>query len=128
MGTSVSCQPSGGAVTPLGVVLVSPVCVSSFGDCESGASLGKVNWLVSCSDDDDKYTGPVILHWVVQRSAKTGAPITYKSFADYADAERHKADLEASVDPLDRHVVVAIESLPIGKFPNKACVSQGGFS
>jgi len=61
--------------------------------------------------------GPAILHWVVQRNAKTGAPITFKSFADYADAERHKAELDAIVDPLSRKNAVTIERLPIGQLP-----------
>jgi hypothetical protein len=61
--------------------------------------------------------GLTILHWVVQRNAQTGAPITFKSFADYADALRHKAELEAIVDPLGRKNVVAIESLPMAQLP-----------
>jgi hypothetical protein len=61
--------------------------------------------------------GPAILHWVVQRSALTGALITFVSFADYADAERHKIELAAIADPLGRTNVVAIESLPIPEFP-----------
>ena len=69
----------------------------------------------------------VILHWVVQRCAQTGAAITIKSFADYADAERHKAELEVIADPLDRTHVVAIESLPAGEFP-KFQNNRGGFS
>jgi hypothetical protein len=66
---------------------------------------------------------------VVQRSALTGALITFISFADYADALRHQAELEAIVDPLGRTnvVVVAIESLPNGEFP-KAQNKRGGFS
>jgi hypothetical protein len=54
---------------------------------------------------------------VVQRNAKTGAPITFKSFADYADAERHKAELNAIVDPLSRTNTVTIETLPIAQLP-----------
>ena len=61
--------------------------------------------------------GPAILHWVVQRNAKTAALITFRSFAGYADARRHKAELEAISDPFDRSNVVAIESLPHGEFP-----------
>lgn len=60
---------------------------------------------------------PVILHWVVQRNAKTGDLITYRSFTDYADALRHKAELEAIVDQLASVNVLAIESLPKGEFP-----------
>jgi hypothetical protein len=36
----------------------------------------------------------VVLFWVVQRDARTGALITFRSFADYGDAEKHKAELE----------------------------------
>ena len=41
---------------------------------------------------------PVVLYWVVQRDAKTGALITFRSFKDYGDAERHKANLEEAPD------------------------------
>ena len=61
--------------------------------------------------------GPVAFRWVVQRNTQTGALITFKSFAEYADAERHKAELEAIADPLGRTNVVAIESLPSAEFP-----------
>ena len=53
---------------------------------------------------------------MVQRSALTWALITFVSFSDCADAERHKAELEAIVDPLSR-TNVAIESLPVNQFP-----------
>ena len=70
-----------------------------------------------------------VLHWVVQRSATTGALITFKSFADYADAERHKAELEAIAEPFGGTNVVAIESLPISDFPKMKPESErGGFS
>jgi hypothetical protein len=69
----------------------------------------------------------MVLHWVVQRNDQTGALITFVSFADYADALRHKAELEAIVDPLGRTNVVAIESLPSGGFP-KIQNKRGGFS
>jgi hypothetical protein len=59
----------------------------------------------------------VFLHWVVQRDAESSALITFVSFADYEEAERHKADLEAIADPLGRTSVVAIESLPKGESP-----------
>jgi hypothetical protein len=36
----------------------------------------------------------VVLYRVVQRDAQTGALITFRSFADYADAERRKTELE----------------------------------
>ena len=61
--------------------------------------------------------GPAILHWVVQRNAKTAALITFTSFADYADALRHKAELEAIGDRFGRTNIVAIEGLPGGEFP-----------
>jgi hypothetical protein len=64
---------------------------------------------------------------VVQRNAQTGVLITFKSFADYAEAERHRAKLEATADPLGRTNVVAIESLPFGEFP-KAQNKRGSFS
>jgi len=38
--------------------------------------------------------GSAYLHWVAQRDARTGAPITFSSFADYESALRHKAELE----------------------------------
>ena len=60
--------------------------------------------------------GPAILHWVVQRSAKTAALISVRSFADHADALRHKAELEEIRDPFGR-TNIAIESLPDGEFP-----------
>ena len=66
----------------------------------------------------------MVLHWVVQRDALTGALITFTSFADYAGALRHQADLEAIVDPLGRTSIVAIESLPKGEFPK--CQNKGG--
>jgi hypothetical protein len=47
----------------------------------------------------------------------TGVLITFVSFADYARAERHKAELEAIADPLGRTSVVAIESLPSAELP-----------
>jgi hypothetical protein len=64
---------------------------------------------------------------VVQRDIQTGALITFRSFAEYADAERHKAELNAIVDPSSRTSVVAIESLPIAEFP-KIQNKRGGFS
>ena len=60
---------------------------------------------------------PAILHWVVQRNAKTAALITFTSFAGYADALKHKVELEAIRDPFGRTNIVAIESLPDGEFP-----------
>ena len=69
----------------------------------------------------------MVLHWVVQRNTQTGALITFVSFADYANAERHQAELEAVVDPLGRTNIVAIESLPSGEFP-KFQNNRGGFS
>ena len=67
-----------------------------------------------------------ILHWVVQRNARTGALVTFKSFADYADALRHKSELEAMGDPFGGTIVVAIESLPISDFPKMKPESERG--
>ena len=62
--------------------------------------------------------GPAaIWYWVVQRDAQTGAPITLKSFADYADALRHQAELEDSGDLDEQIIKVTIETLPIGASP-----------
>jgi hypothetical protein len=72
--------------------------------------------------------GSVVLHWVVQRNALTGALITFRSFADYADAERHQAELEAFADPLGRTNVVAIESLPSAESPTSSQNKRGGVS
>jgi hypothetical protein len=59
-----------------------------------------------------------VLYWVVQRNTQTGVLITFMSFADYADALRHKAELEDLGDP-DEHttIEVTIETLPIGTLP-----------
>jgi hypothetical protein len=67
----------------------------------------------------------VVVHWVVQRDIQTGALITFRSFADYADAERHQAGLEAIVDSLGRTNVVAIESLPKGEVPKRQNKRRG---
>jgi hypothetical protein len=68
-----------------------------------------------------------VWHWVVQRNARTGALITYRSFADYADALRHKAELEVTADPLLNHVsVLGIESLSIGEVPKSRIDWKGG--
>jgi hypothetical protein len=56
-----------------------------------------------------------MFHWVVQRGTQTGTLITFKSFADYADALRHKVELETISDP--SMTLVAIESLPVGESP-----------
>jgi hypothetical protein len=61
--------------------------------------------------------GTVVLHWMVQRDDKTGDLITFKSFADYMEAKRRKAELEAFADPSGRTNVVAVESLPVDEFP-----------
>jgi hypothetical protein len=61
--------------------------------------------------------GSAYLHGVVQRDARTGAPITFSFFADYESALRHQAELEAIGDPFGRSNIVAIESLPAGEFP-----------
>ena len=57
----------------------------------------------------------VVLHWVVQRDAKTGALITFRSFADYSDAERHRAELEKALG--SNTSTVKIEALPIPESP-----------
>ena len=56
-------------------------------------------------------------YWVVQRDACTGAPITFKSFADHAAAKTHTAELEKLAGPQDKTVAVTIETPPVGKFP-----------
>ena len=56
--------------------------------------------------------GSTELYWVVQRNSKTGALITFRSFPDYADALKHKTELEAIADTRNRVSVVAIETLP----------------
>ena len=70
----------------------------------------------------------MVLHWVVQRNNQTGALITFKSFADYANAVRHKAELEAIADPLGRTNVVAVESLASAESPKSSQNKRGGFS
>jgi hypothetical protein len=58
-----------------------------------------------------------LLFWVVQRNAQTGTLITYRSFADYAEALKHKVELDAS-NQLPNHLsIVTIESLAVGEFP-----------
>jgi hypothetical protein len=69
----------------------------------------------------------MVLHWVVQRNEQTGALITFRSFANCADAERHRAELASIVDPVGRTNVVAIESLPSAESP-KIQNKRGGFS
>ncbi len=61
--------------------------------------------------------GSVMLHWVVQRDAKTGALITFTSFVDYPNAERHMAELLEIVAHDDQTVVVTIETLTIPQSP-----------
>jgi hypothetical protein len=58
-----------------------------------------------------------VLYWVVQRRAKTGALMTFRSFAGYADAERHKAELEDLGDLDEQTIEVTIETLPIRVLP-----------
>jgi hypothetical protein len=57
----------------------------------------------------------VVLHWVIQSNAQTRALLTFASFADYADAERHKAQLERFSS--NQTSVVEIVSLPVAEFP-----------
>jgi hypothetical protein len=61
--------------------------------------------------------GSLVLHWVVQRDAKTGALITFASFVDYPNAERHRAELLEIVAPDDQTIVVTIETLTIPQSP-----------
>jgi hypothetical protein len=64
--------------------------------------------------------GSAYLHWVVQRDARTGAPITFSSFADYQSALRHKAELEAIGDPFGRSNIVPSRAFPPVNFQNEA--------
>ena len=59
----------------------------------------------------------VVLYWVVQRNARTGTLMTFRSFTDYADAERHKAKLEDLGDPNEKIIEVTIETHPIRYSP-----------
>ena len=59
----------------------------------------------------------VFLYWVVQRDAKTGELLTFKSFADYQDAERHKAQLEEVGAADEQMIELSIETLPILQSP-----------
>jgi hypothetical protein len=74
----------------------------------------------------------MVVYWVVQRDTQTGALITFKSFAHYAAAEEHKAQLEAVADLLDRMSMPAIDILPSGCIPKIKPVSSiksgAGFS
>jgi hypothetical protein len=65
--------------------------------------------------------GSLVLHWVVQREARTGALITFTSFVDYPNAERHMAELLEIVahddQTDDQTIVVTIETLAIPQSP-----------
>jgi hypothetical protein len=61
--------------------------------------------------------GSLVLHWVVQREARTGALITFTSFLDYPNAERHMAELLEIVASDDQTIVVTIETLTIPQSP-----------
>jgi hypothetical protein len=62
--------------------------------------------------------GPAaVLYWVAQRNTQTRVLITLKSFADYTDALRHKAELEDLGDPDEHTIEATIETLPIGTLP-----------
>ena len=50
-----------------------------------------------------------VLYWVVQRNARTGTLMTFRSFTDYADAERHKAKLEDLGDPNEKIIEVILK-------------------
>ena len=56
----------------------------------------------------------MVLYWVVQRNAGSGVLITFRSFADYEDAEKHRAEL---ADYPDNNAKVAIEPLPLSQSP-----------
>jgi hypothetical protein len=58
-----------------------------------------------------------VLFWVVQRNAETGAAITFRSFEDYADAERHKVELDETAVPDDKTSEATIETLIIPQSP-----------
>ena len=57
----------------------------------------------------------MVLYWVVQRNAHTGALITFLSFADYADALRHKVELDEIAE--GNLSQATIEALPVPKSP-----------
>jgi hypothetical protein len=61
--------------------------------------------------------GSLVHHWVVQREARTGDLITFTSFVDYPNAERHMAELLEIVAHDDQTVVVTIETLAIPQSP-----------
>jgi hypothetical protein len=58
----------------------------------------------------------VNLYWVVQRDANTGNLITFRSFQDYADAERHKVELEEA--PGSNTSTVTIETIATPGLPH----------
>jgi hypothetical protein len=60
--------------------------------------------------------GQLVLYWVVQREARTGAFITFRSFADYADAARHKANLKNTLG--DKTSAVTIETILVRESPS----------
>lgn len=82
-----------------------------------GNGMGRVDYGERATETPVSNARGLVLHWVVQRSAQTGVLITFLSFDDYANAERHKDQLEAIADPLGHTNVVAIETLPIGELP-----------
>jgi hypothetical protein len=57
----------------------------------------------------------VLLYWVVQRDARTGALITFRSFADYGDAAKHKAELEEAA--ASDSSTISIETIPNARSP-----------
>ena len=58
----------------------------------------------------------MVLYWVVQRDAKTGTLITFRSFADYGDAEKHKAELQEA--PGSETSTVTIETISVPGSPH----------
>ena len=57
----------------------------------------------------------MVLYWVVRRDAKTDALITFRSFQNYADAEKHKAELDKFIDC--NTSTVTIEAIPTPETP-----------
>ena len=57
----------------------------------------------------------VVLYWVVRKDAKIDTIIAFRSFQDYADAERHKAEPDKIVDR--NTSTVTIEAIPTPESP-----------
>jgi hypothetical protein len=61
--------------------------------------------------------GSAVLFWVLQRNAQTDTLITYRPFDDYAEALKHKAELDATAQLPNHTIIVTIEALPVGEVP-----------